>query len=318
MAAIDKEYNKLVRKILAKGFRYEDPNRKGVHRIQIPRYTFEHSFEDGFPAITTKRLYWKGVVGELLWFLRGETNIKYLIDNGINIWNKDAYNYYLKEHLPENGTLTFNEFTSLIKQNKKSIYHELGDLGRVYGYQLRKFGGNFDQLQWIVDIMQEVPYATKKTVSFVNHNDKEYQALSPCHTGFKILVEPLGHNDKQFTLQFEQDSVDTFLGLPFNIASYALLAKILEALTGMKAKGIIGDLSNVHIYEKHLGAISTQLKNNPDTHWQPLQIKQINTSNYTKGDSIDQWLDNKIILDFELLGYNSFPSISAEMLSYNK
>ena len=97
MAKIDKKYHNLLKKILIEGYTYEDSNRKGIKRIEIPSYTFKHHFKDGFPAITTKKLYWRGIVGELIWFLRGDTNIKYLVDNGIHIWDKDAYNYYLKQ-----------------------------------------------------------------------------------------------------------------------------------------------------------------------------------------------------------------------------
>ena len=96
MAKIDITYHNLLEKILQEGYTYEDPNRKGVNRIEIPSYTFRHEFKDGFPAITTKKLHYKNVATELIWFLRGDTNIKYLVDNGCNIWNKDAYNYYLK------------------------------------------------------------------------------------------------------------------------------------------------------------------------------------------------------------------------------
>lgn len=163
MAKIDHIYHNLLSTILEKGFTYEDPNRKGVNRLQVQDYRFEHSFKDGFPAITTKKLAWKSVVGETLWILRGDTNIKYLLNNKIPIWNKDAYNYYLREHIPEHGTLTQEEFIELIKQNEKPIYHELGDLGKVYGHQLRRFGGEFDQLEWMLKTLLENPMATKKT-----------------------------------------------------------------------------------------------------------------------------------------------------------
>ena len=130
MAQIDKSYKELLETILSKGFRYEDPNRKDIYRIQIPTYTFKHDFKDGFPAISTKQLFWKGVVGELLWFLRGDTNIKYLVDNGINIWNKDAYNYteLRNANIPAH-------YDVWLKEIKKSG----ADLGRIYGAQFRSF-----------------------------------------------------------------------------------------------------------------------------------------------------------------------------------
>src|SRR5690606_27802090 len=141
MAIIDKNYHKLLNTILKNGFKYEDPNRKGINRIQIPNYQFKHDFKDGFPAITTKKLYWKGVVGELLWFLRGDTNIKYLVDNNINIWNKDAYNYYLYKCKDGTQPISNSDFIKDIKENdtSRSILYRLGDLGRVYGAQWRKW-----------------------------------------------------------------------------------------------------------------------------------------------------------------------------------
>lgn len=359
MAKIDKKYHNLLETILKEGFSYEDPNRKKVKRIQIPKYTFEHDFKDGFPAITTKKLFWKGVVGELIWFLRGDTNIKYLVDNGIPIWNKDAYNYYLKQTNQKNTQETKEEFDKGIHE----LNHIAGNLGRVYGYQLRNFGGEFDQLEWIIDTMRNNPRATKKTVTFINPNDRDYQALTPCHTGFKILVEPIKlgsrmklcdskklekyiieniENSKsakevreeyidnnntpkyQFTLQWEQDSVDTFLGLPFNIASYALLAHILGKLTNMIPKGIVGDLSNVHIYEPHLGAVKEQLNNDVNEY----DNCRINTEGFLSRVQNYNYLDNNVeldeiindfkISDFNLENYQSYPYIKAKMLPYNK
>lgn len=376
MAKIDHIYHNLLSTILEKGFTYEDPNRKGVNRLQVQDYRFEHSFKDGFPAITTKKLAWKSVVGETLWILRGDTNIKYLLNNKIPIWNKDAYNYYLREHIPEHGTLTQEEFIELIKQNEKPIYHELGDLGKVYGHQLRRFGGEFDQLEWMLKTLLENPMATKKHVSYINPNDKEHQALTPCHTGWKILTRPLSPveivdqaekegiwedgsgfdadlfkensngqlfhefiGEKQsklkryaFKLEFTMDSVDTFLGLPFNIASYALLAKIIGKMVNMVPEGIIGNLSNVHIYEPHLGAVKKQLDNDPYKHGQcNLKMsddveylfeyyrkpKVDNDLYYKRSGALDTVLNKLNINDFTLDGYKSYPLIKAEMLAYD-
>jgi len=370
MAKIDKEYHKLLQTILKDGFTYEDPNRKNVNRIQIPSYQFIHNFEDGFPAITTKKLFWKGVVAELLWFLKGDTNIKYLVDNGINIWNKDAYNLYLKEHLPENGTLTFEEFIYLIKQNEKPIYHELGNLGRIYGAQWRGFTGyeafrdqlddsmdmgdyGVDQISNLIKNLKEKPLSTQHIVTAWNPAELDDMALPPCHWSFEILVKPLSMQEEanlnnvladflknnisgeewernanasgipryKFILKWHQRSVDTFLGLPFNIASYALLAHIIGKLTNMIPKAIIGDLSNVHIYENHLDAVKEQLTR--DT-------TKYNNSKFTLSHSaellgkkydninIDWFLDKHDIEDFVLDDYESYPGIKAEMLSYNK
>ena len=150
MSKIDKNYHNLLDKILQEGYTYEDPNRKGINRLEIPSYTFRHEFKDGFPAITTKKLHYKNVVTELLWFLKGSTNIKYLVDNGCNIWNKDAYNYYLKSRTKEKynkcycghtfdcecGVASIDNFIDGIKNGSG-----LGDLGPVYGKQWRKARG---------------------------------------------------------------------------------------------------------------------------------------------------------------------------------
>ena len=361
MAKIDKKYHVLLRKIVNKGFKYEDPNRKGTYRIQIPNHTFKHNFDYGFPAITTKKLYWKGVVGELIWFLRGDTNIKYLVDNGINIWNKDTYNYYLKQHrtpnLEEHST---QEFIQEIKYGKLysgcnglSEEYKLGDLGRVYGAQWRNFRGyipaegwdegshiRVDQISNLIKGLKENPMGTRHIVTAWNPAELNDMALPPCHWSFEILVEPLSvskqplfkkdNSEKgwavnenrpkyQFTLKWHQRSVDTFLGLPFNIASYALLAQIIGKLTNMKPKGIIGDLSNVHIYEPHLDAVKEQLSRDVDGHKECELVCNSNIKyDYDKGKSLTNTINDLDILDFELLKYESYPRIPAEMLAYNK
>jgi thymidylate synthase len=226
MAKIDIAYHKLLQEIKQKGFKYEDPNRKNVYRYQIPNYQIQHNFSDGFPAITTKKLYWKGVVGELLWFLRGDTNIKYLVDNSINIWNKDAYNY---AKLKCNYNRNIEEFINDVKKNNKfhGYTFKLGDLGRVYGAQWRNFMGyadNVDQFSNLIKGLKKTPMGTKHIVTAWNPSELKDMALPPCHWSFEILVEPVkyimgtdfikyANSPKyQFTLKWHQRSVDTFLG----------------------------------------------------------------------------------------------------------
>jgi thymidylate synthase len=299
------------------GYRYEDPNRKGVFRREIASYTFEHEFRNGFPAITTKKLYWKGIVGELLWFLEGDTNIKYLQDNNIHIWDKDAENY-----------------------------NEDGDLGRVYGAQWRNWSEEgwddsivgIDQISNLINGLKNNPMGTKHIVTAWNPAELDDMALPPCHWSFEILVEPTEEYQRgtsfsggiidfskepsftktwekpkyQFTLKWHQRSVDTFLGLPFNIASYALLAQMIGNATNMIPKGIIGDLSNVHIYEPHLEQVKKQLQNDElkyESHATKLIMPEITTvDGYSKYN----------LEDFKLEGYESYPAIPAEMLAYNK
>lgn len=339
MAKIDREYHKLLKNTLVNGFEYEDPNRKGVQRIQIPSYTLEHDFKDGFPAITTKELYWKGVVGELLWFLRGDTNIKYLVGRGVNIWNKDAYNWYLKEFdglgLKPERKLTFDRWLEGVKSES---FASFGNLGRVYGAQWRDWNkpyeiNGLDQISNLIKGLKENPMGTRHIVTAWNPAELNDMALPPCHWSFEILVEPIYENKRyndasnlglkkpeyKFTLKWHQRSVDTFLGLPFNIASYALLAQIIGKLTNMIPKGIIGDLSNVHIYEPHLDAVREQLSRDVDGHKECELVCNSNIKyDYDKGKSLTNTINDLDILDFELLKYESYPRIPAEMLAYNK
>ncbi len=342
MAKIDKEYHKLLNNIVENGFKYEDPNRKGVQRIQIPSYTIKHDFKDGFPAITTKKLYWKGVVGELLWFLRGDTNIKYLVDNGINIWNKDAYNYLKKGGYK-------GSYEKYLQLCKDSEFVGVGDLGRVYGAQWRDWAdekgvgyihSSIDQISNLINGLKNNPMGTKHIVTAWNPAELDDMALPPCHWSFEILVEPIDKVQRaketiekiskgdlsdslpkyQFTLKWHQRSVDTFLGLPFNIASYALLAQIIGKLTNMIPKGIIGDLSNVHIYEPHLDAVKEQLLRDVDMYG-GCELYFSDTNLVVDNDpniSFDEALDIVEIREFKLKNYNSYPRIPAEMLAYNK
>lgn len=223
MAKIDKKYHKLLNTILDKGRWYEDPNRKEVKRLQIPHYSFEYNLKNGFPAITTKKLYWKAIVVELLWFLKGDTNIKYLLDNNINIWNKDAYNWYLKNSKEDSDghNNSFEDYIDFIKNNDK-LYDEnmtlnrKGDLGRIYGAQWRKWRygayadknqnvvnwdyGDIDQISNLIKNLKEKPLATDHIVTAWNPAELNQMALPPCHKGFQLMVyeltteERLGNN----------------------------------------------------------------------------------------------------------------------------
>ena len=234
MSKIDVEYHNLLDKILQEGYTYEDPNRKGISRIEIPSYTFRHEFKDGFPAINTKKLHYKNVVTELIWFLRGDTNIKYLVDNGCNIWNKDYVNYYKKIRTKQCycghtfscdcGNPGFSELENNIKNQvvDKKTNHIYGDLGKVYGHYWRDYDG-FDQIKDIIDKMINTPMSSEIIVTARNPNDKDTQALPCCHYGFQIVMRPLDipkyhdiysipYPKYGFELHWNQRSVDTFLG----------------------------------------------------------------------------------------------------------
>lgn len=363
---INTAYNELLKEILGKGYHYEDPNRRGTIRREIQEYTLRHQFSEGFPVLTTKKIAWKSIVGELLWILRGDTNIKYLVDNNIPIWNKDAYNWYVRHYnkAPQN-IFTYEEFVSRIKEggdlnNFQATGITLGDVGRNYGAQLRKWfvnddwdddkgwqdGERIDQLSNLVKSLKDNPMGTKKTVTFWNPSELTNTALTPCHWSFEILVRPLSpleisqtamkenrwvkeipegktlsevqkdFKKYSFILKWHQHSVDVFLGLPFNIAFYATLAHLLGKMTNMIPEGIVGDLSNVHIYEPHLQQVKQQLSRDPNKYKLPqLEIRKPDEFFVKMGDDLNLLNDLKIE-DFKLKGYESYPRIKAEMISY--
>lgn len=310
MSRIDQEFQKLCKEILQNGKEYGNKNR-GVKRLQIPSYTIKHSFNDGFPAITNKKIYWKGIVGELIWFLKGDNDVKYLNDNGINIWNKDAYNWYIKEDVLEsiNGEsrkFTFEEFS---KRGR-------GSVGQNYSKQWRDFNGNTDQIELLVKNMKKDIMSSRLKVNAWNPSEIDLTALPPCHSEFQIIGVPLEGGDFGFELHWNQRSVDTFLGLPFNIASYALLAKILEQITGFKALGIEGTLKCVHFYDNQYNAVNELLKRDPNTHTN-CELKRPVLSNIYE-NSIDVIFNEYKISDFNLIGYTSDDQIKVEMLSPKK
>ena len=363
-----KVIHKLYKKILKEGYTYTDKSRD-VKMTQLSSYQIEFDLTKGFPAVTTKKLYWKGVVGELLWFLRGDTNIKYLVDNGINIWNKDAYNWYSEHYntyYPDSkqNKFTLDEFVSRIKkaptfENLKdfqSLGISLGDLGRVYSAQWREWQGHYtfdmkehrfihggsyptnirhtkiDQISNLIKNLKENPMSRRHIVTAWNPAELDDMALPPCHWSFEVIVEPLTSSHKgviinfekgtsevvweepkySFTLKWHQRSVDSFLGLPFNIASYALLAHIIGKLTNMVPKTLIGDLSNVHIYENHIDAVKEQLTRKP---YELPQLDNFRGMKMGMHNNFDSWLNSLEISDFKLKNYKHHPAIQADMIA---
>ena len=355
MAKIDHSFHNLLGTILAKGFRYEDSNRKGTYRIQVPSYTFEWDFKDGFPALTTKRLWWKGVVGELLFFLEGDMDIRKLWANEIHIWDKDWMNF--------KGSKVFGSIEEAMAKHKDAGYDEDYSLGKVYGQQWRNYRGigrgfnqeTVDQFQKLIETLKVNPMSTSNIITAWNPVEKPDMALPPCHWSFEILSRPLTFWERvalmyqpdaistsgdltlvresldeanipthAFTLKWHQRSVDTFLGLPFNIASYALLAHIIGKMTNMIPDGIIGDLSNVHIYEPHMDAVQQQLSNDMDKYGAcDLEISEafsFESDKFNKGEffTVDRLLSRTELSDFKLKGYESYKPIKAEMIAYDK
>jgi thymidylate synthase len=365
MAYIDRDYHRLLNKILRDGYVYEDPNRKNVYRTEILSYTIRHQFKDGFPLVSTRALNYNNIITELLWFLKGDTNIKYLVNKGCNIWNKDAYKYYLKKNNTDLESMNIKEFIETIRVMKDtdllkpwfSNGYVLGDLGPVYGHQWRHAEGG-DQIKRLVENMINFPLATDHIVDSWNVKDLADMALPPCHFGFQILVRPLtvserfhatpGSNLKDvnvfienahvtyldeigatkygFELHWTQRSVDTFLGLPYNIASYASLALILEKLTGYKALGIQGNLNKVHLYDNSLRPASDQLRNDqyrynecklmfPEDEEDPNGFDFNLRMGYLRGHlTLDDFIKKMKTTWFNIEGYDSYPQINVPML----
>lgn len=304
MAKIDVEFQDLCRKILTEGKEYENKNR-GVKRLQIPSYTFRHSFEDGFPALTNKKLHFKGIKAELIWFLRGDNDVKFLNDNGITIWNKDAYNWH-KKQLGDNA-LPIDEFNKIGK----------GSVGQNYSVQWRNFNGKTDQIKNLINEMRQDIMSSRLKVNAWNPSEINDTALPPCHSEFQVIGVPLEDGGFGFELHWNQRSCDVFLGIPYNIASYALLAKILEQITGYKALGIEGTLKCVHFYDNQYGAAKTLLDRDPNAH--PNCQIEIKKTDIKLADGqyrdIDSIFNEYTVSDFKLVGYSSDEEIKVEMLA---
>lgn len=284
--------------ILAKGKWYRDDSREDTHRLQIPRIIQNFSREDGFVAMTSRELKLNSVITELVWFLRGDTNISYLVKSGNPIWNKDAYNWYKKVCEEHNlYPLTYKSFIDAIKQDKtmkdlmlvhggysSDLNYELGDVGNNYSKQWRDYAGKVDQVAELIENMRTNIMSTRLKVEAWNPAELKKTTLPPCHTGFQIVGEPLSISERfaltnfseafiedaiakdleyealegvpsyGFYLYWDQRSVDSFLGLPFNMASYNLLALFLEAATGHRFLGFGSDLKCVHLYDNSIEA----------------------------------------------------------------
>ena len=261
-----KQYLDLLYKIKEEGVIKED--RTGTGTKSIFGYQMRFNMKDGFPLLTTKKLHLKSIIHELLWFLSGDTNIKYLQDNGVRIWNEWA--------------------------------DENGDLGPVYGHQWRSWsdykGGTIDQIQQAVDLIKNNPNSRRILVSAWNPADIDNMALPPCHCLFQFYVA-----DGKLSLQLYQRSADVFLGVPFNIASYALLLQMMAQVTGLECGDFVHTTGDTHLYLNHLKQVDTQLMRTP----RPLPKMKINP-------------DVKDIFsfkyeDFELTDYNPWPHIKAEV-----
>jgi thymidylate synthase len=363
MNKLDKQYQDLLQSILDYGVEKQD--RTGTGTKSIFGYTIRHNMSEGFPLLTTKKMAWKTMVTELLWFLRGDTNIKFLVDNNCNIWNGDAYQAYIKrynkgeyvgktkllENSKKNRTLTepftIEEFIDKIKTDDE-FAKKWGELGSIYGKQWRSwekwyidenrryltFTKKIDQITNLINDLKTNPDSRRLMVNAWNVGELDQMVLPPCHYGFQVYTRELSeserfnwygnkigshmHHDhieqemnennvpkRAISLMWNQRSVDTFLGLPFNIASYGLLLTILAKEVNMVPDQLIGNLGDTHLYLNHIEQAKEQITREP---FELPTLNQFPTYSGTRPG-----FESYVVGDFTLKDYQSHQSIKAPL-----
>jgi thymidylate synthase len=365
MNNIDRQYKELLDHILR--FGVDKADRTGTGTKSIFGWQIRHNMKEGFPLLTTKKMAWKTMVTELLWFLRGDTNIKYLVDNNCHIWDGDAYKNYCKwydsqddaEKIYEGAVLpTQEEFINRIKTDDE-FANKFGELGPIYGKQWRRWtkkkmwlstDGSYeniydeadqtviDQIACLINELKTNPDSRRLMVSAWNVGELDQMVLPPCHYGFQIYTRELTfqerlnyydpkklyHNEvdswfldelkipkRAISLMWNQRSVDTFLGLPFNIASYALLLEIIAKAVNMVPEDLIGNLGDVHLYNNHIEQAKEQITRTPfelpkliinsgNENWHLLEV-----------DEIINTFD--VDITFKVENYQSHPAIKAPL-----
>lgn len=366
MGYIDKTYNELLEKIIKEGKNKKDRTNTGT--ISLFGYQIRYNMKQGFPLLTTKKMYYKGIITELLWFLSGDTNIKYLVDNGCNIWNDNTYKNYERRWETEGKFLsppvnkfTKEEFINEIKTNWMNA-RELGALGPIYGKQWRDWGGEFssghwnsktnklgvyfggiDQISNLIEQLKTNPDSRRLMVNAWNVGELDQMTLPPCHYGFQVYTRELSEDEKEWQLEktncindiendriiyghewenyiqeqyesiqstqgikiptraislmWNQRSVDTFLGLPFNIASYGLLLEIIAKEVNMVPDELIGNLGDCHLYKNHITYAEEQVTLRDTTIESPKLI-------FNKKNNIFDYN----VEDFEFVNYKPQPN----------
>ena len=335
MNNIDKQYQALLQDILDNGITKSD--RTGTGTISVFGRQIRHKMSEGFPLLTTKKMAWKTMVTELIWFLSGSTNIKYLVMNGCHIWDGDAYKNYTKLFTRDfhGPRYTQEQFIELIKTNDE-FAKDFGDLGPIYGKQWREWNiwngyEPIDQIQNLIDELKTNPDSRRLMVSAWNVGELNKMVLPPCHYGFQVYTRVLSVEERldlaskkykvfepfdfhrgdheeidelypvpkrAISLMWNQRSVDTFLGLPFNIASYGLLLTMLADEMGMVPDELIGNLGDVHLYSNHIEQAKEQIKR------EPFELPTVHVR-----DGIFSFGDQDVILE----NYQSHPAIKAPL-----
>ena len=327
MNTLDKQYQDLLQDILENGV--EKGDRTGTGTISTFGKQIRHNLNDGFPLLTTKKMAIKSIMTELKWFLKGDTNIKYLVDNGCNIWNGDAYKKYAEQFVPgwHGPRYTQEQFIELIKTNE-AFARDWGELGPIYGKQWTDWNG-IDQILNLLNSIKKNPNSRRLMVSAWNVGELHEMTLPPCHYGFQCYVSDLSpleiidqakkdglwkdtipegmtlgelqkdFKTKKLSLMWNQRSVDTFLGLPFNIASYAMLLHLIAKEVDMIPGEIIGNLGDTHLYKNHIEQAEEQISREPKPHLPKLKLNNVDILN---GE-----------FDYEILHYHSHPTIKAPL-----
>ena len=360
MNRLDKRYQDLLEDILDNGVVKTD--RTGTGTISVFGRQIKHKMSQGFPLLTTKKVSFKTMVTELLWFLKGNTNIKYLLENDCHIWTGDAYKRYretkeIKRQYDNCGDVAdVQEFEEMILQDDE-FAKDFGDLGPIYGEMWRKFDadsyGGFDQIQTLINDLKTNPDSRRLLVTAWHPGYNQHSVLPPCHYGFQVYtrkltgeerwdllkkrvgdekfklmvydIAPFGGGlseelqscripERAISLMWNQRSVDTFLGLPFNIASYGLLLEILGREVNMIPEDLVGNLGDVHLYSNHIEQAKEQLdrepyKNLPILNFSPLVLAHFEHHRDTFDEFINNLQPHQILLE----GYESHPPIKAPL-----
>jgi thymidylate synthase len=360
MNNIDKQYQYLLQDILDNGVEKKD--RTGTGTISVFGRQIRHKMSEGFPLLTTKKMAWKSIVTELLWFLRGETNIKFLLDYDCHIWDGDAYKRYERARTWElQDTPPINEFIKRIKEDE-TFRKTWGELGPIYGKQWRNWKQTdwnktdidveyVDQITNLINELKTNPDSRRLMVSAWNVGELDQMVLPPCHYGFQIYTRELDETervvlmdmklglkktdrlppyytvkelkennipDRAISLMWNQRSVDTFLGLPFNIASYGLLLEIIAKEVNMVPDELIGNLGDVHLYKNHIEQSKEQISRTS----YDLPKVRITERNWYQHQLVKERLGEKTLDEklksyrpdcFELIDYQSHPKIKAPL-----
>ena len=291
-----KQYLDFLKHILDKGAPKGDRTNTGTYSTF--GYQMRFDLNEGFPLLTTKRVHLKSIIHELLWFIKGDTNIKYLVDNDVRIWNEWPYEKFKQSEEYNNETL--EEFVLKIRCDQ-NFADKYGDLGPVYGHQWRHFDGPNDvfrdQLGWVINEIKTNPNSRRLIVSSWNPTLIDQMALPPCHTLFQFYVR-----DNKLSCQLYQRSADAFLGVPFNIASYALLTMMVAQICGLGLGDFVHTIGDAHIYSNHIEQVNKQLSRVPRS------LPKMIIHNKDVKNIVDFKFE-----DFELVDYNPYKGIKAEV-----